>query len=647
VRERGFIFTVIFGLGSLAIAGATRGADPSGAATSSLAALAPPEAGLVVETTRLATRLERFLGSPLAERVARLPAVEEWRRREGPELARLHEQVAGALGVSSEQLKSDLWDGRWLLAIYPPREVDAGGTGRDPAALVVVEARDAVTLQRSAERLAAAWRNEGRLAGQARMRLGSATVTIYTIRADGSTALLHAAVIERWGVLGNDRGLVEASLRLAAGEEGASLAKSAEFAAAVAEAPTSAVARFVVQARPWEALLERQPRPEDPRERREQEAAMAIWRASDHLTLWLDETGTTLRAGGGWRFDPERMPAVVREALACLSGPASFASDAPAEALAVVAARADAARFAALSVAIDRFARGMNDESSGDGSTSVAEDEQAAIVALAERLLIEPGEAPSEAVAALHVLRLAGSDWGAMVVAPRPSLGPASLFAFGPAPWAMQGANRILEDALDGGPLECVLFVEGRGDTAETREARSERLFGVLHTLLEWTVMVDGGARQAMRRSGASKGAEPWSQWTVTPERGGPITAGIGAAAGRTFLATSPAAASAAMRPATRLIESEAFARLGLDAGDERPSALVFVDFRRTRRWLEAKSEDWLEIAGAKEAAERRKQREGWERLTTVLGLADQGAVALWVGESSIRLQLSLDAVDR
>ncbi len=149
-------------------------------AADELLRLTPPDAGVTIAVEDLAGHIRTFWESPLAEGLARLPAVRAWISSDaGRRFLRSRKEIEGALKVDAADLRDALFGQAFVLALQlPPGEPPDRARG-----LLLTKVRDKALLQRLISTINDAERKDGALVEVATRDRGGTSYSVRTFRA--------------------------------------------------------------------------------------------------------------------------------------------------------------------------------------------------------------------------------------------------------------------------------------------------------------------------------------------------------------------------------------------------------------------------------------------------------------------------------
>ncbi len=291
--------------------------------------LAPADAGLYVELHHLAADVEQFQSGELFVR---------WQRHPLWQLAQLKLQdrwrpVRDFLGLSNDHWWLQLLGDEALLAIWPGEHSGDPGT-----ALILVRTREHELLSQVVRR---AGEDAVRRDPQARRELtiNGVTLSVFTLQTKRDPRPVQLTVLPgsgeqpSVGVMTSRREVFETIVRGALQTQRANASSN--------DRPT---VRVTLQPRPWDALIHATPQPTEPRAQRGRQLIEESWQAIDSATLDVSLTNQ-IHSEVRVAWQSEKLPTMVNDLVAGLSGTTQLAARASDDALAIAGGRLDVGRF--------------------------------------------------------------------------------------------------------------------------------------------------------------------------------------------------------------------------------------------------------------------------------------------------------------
>lgn len=564
----------------------------------SLAALAPADVGLCIETDRLAEHVARFASGPLFDRLAHFPPLTHWVGQNGAKIGMAQSEFQKRLGASPAEAWAGILGGRTLFAVWPP-----AGESTDGPALLLIEVQDRALLKRVLGNFLVLQRDAGKWKSTATLDHAGLQCEVHVFASGEDREQLYVTALDNLAIAANDEGLIRDSLALMASAEGprGALASLPGYVAANQRLSPQAAVRLFINPRPWDAALlaDWRRKPPESQDARFQKAVIESWKATDYLVAGL-ELGTQARLESFAAWRAADLPPAVREAAECVSGGAVFAERIPRHALAAVAGRIDWGRL------IWRFALPQH-------AASVAADKRGAEFV--------PGISGDWLLPAA-IAHGMGPDFGAFL-------------ALRPADAAGQHESLLPVDFVAGLQTRPLEPGSGRPSLAKLAEP-------LLHSLLTSATAATNAQTTQPSASLESIDLGGIAMTSVAGLRGprGRTLAATYAVVGDDFwLASSPAALR-------RGVECSAADALAASAPFERiksPSHLLYLDLKGIRQLLAA-SPGVLEFLAASKGLDREAARRSFRELLAIGELADVVSAAARLDETGVAACLSISA---
>lgn len=589
------------------VPGGIRAAEPS-LGPAPFSAWVPADVGLCLEIRDLARHARRFCEGELYRRLQHYPPLEKWIAEHGPELAKLSGQLRQRLGVSPEEVWTQLLGRQVLVGVWPPEPGAADGP-----VLLLVDSADTELLDRLLDRLLALQHEAGRERETRPLELAGRTYPVHVIQTGPDESRLYLAILDNVGLMATSDEVLKNVLALRAGvrDPQSSLAALPAYLHGVARLAPDAAVRLFVNPRPWDErmLAGLKAKRASAGETQAQACVVETWRAAEYGVLAL-EVGAGLALEGFVKWDPNALPEVVRLAVGSAAGRARFLEHVPSNAVAAWAGRID------LGSLLWRLATSPPSAPPDDSGepTSFTPEVSAGWVAL---VTLARGLGPDFAT---YVAPAGGAPETDIVEQPEPEIALKVDWVVG----------------LDTRPLK----------PGENQPAMAE----ILHPLLETALGV--AAATANAQTGEPRVAVETVDvegLTMTSIEGlGPFGKGMAATfaviGGRIWGGTSRGAVSRAarLRAAESLAHSPAF-RERLSPRVPEPSHLVYIDLSAARRLIE-ESPGALEYLSAAKGLDRDTAQQSRRELVAILKLADSALLAARVDEAELAVSASLSA---
>ena len=555
----------------------------------SLAELVPADVGLCLETDRLAQHVASFTSGPLFERLSHFPPLAKWVGQNGGQIGLAKSEFQKRLGVSPAEAWSGILSGRTLFAVWPPAAESADGP-----ALLLVEAKDPVLLERLLSNFVAMIREAGKLKTTSTLQHAGRSCKVDVISGENGDQL-YLALIDRVAVAANDESLIRETLALSAGKVGSrgALATLHGYVGGKDRLSPETALRLFVNPRPWDAGLwaDLKRKPPDSHDARFQKAMIETWQATDYVVAGIElDSDTMVEAFAAWRTSA--LPSAVREAAECVSGRVAFAERIPRNALAAVAGRVDWGRlmwrFAPPSRAVRKTGEGQPAE-------------------------VAPGVS-AEWLLSASLAHGIGPDFGAYL-APRTDAGDAKHESRLPLDFAAILQSRPLEPG--GGRLSLAKLAEPVLHSLLTSAAAATNAQSAQPAASLETIELDGVAMTSFAG--------------LSGPRGRPLSATYAVVEDDFWLASSPAALLRGVElPAKHsLANAPPFDRIAS------PSHLLYIDLQGVRQLL-ASSPGIVEFLAASKGLDREAARRSVRELLSLGELADSASAVARLDESGI-----------
>jgi hypothetical protein len=555
----------------------------------SLAELVPADAGLCVETDRLAEHVARFMNGPLFERVSHFPPLAKWVGRNGAQIALAKAEFQKRLGASPAEAWTGILGGRALFAVWPPK-----GDGDSGPALLLVEAKDRKLLARVLDNFVAMQREAGKWKQVSTLEHAGRRCEVHVISGENRDQLFLAS-IDDLAIAANDEELIRETLALSAGKVGprGALAALSGYVAGNRRLSGQTALRLFVNPRPWDAglLADLARKPPESREAQAQKTTIETWQAADYVVAGVEfGSQITVETFAAWRTSA--LPPAVREAAECVSGRAALAERIPKNALLAIAGRVDWGRL------IWRFAPVSR--------ARVVKEEKPPSAALLG--------VPAEWLLPASLAHGIGPDFGAYL-----------------APRTPQGAEKY-ESRL---PLDLVAVLHSRPlEPGDGRPALARLAEPMLHSLLTSAAAATNAqsAEPTASLEAVELGGLTMTAFGGVPgPRGHPLSAAYAVVGDDFWLASSPAALhrGVELRAPDSLAQSPPFDRLP-DA-----SQLLHVDLQGLRQLL-ASSPEVVEFLAASKGLDRDAARRSFRELLALAELADSASAAVRLDETGV-----------
>ena len=320
----------LLGILALCLGMSARGESPA----EELLGLVPADAGLTVAVEDLSGHLRTFLDSPLAEGLARLPAVRGWLASDGGRrFVRARKDIESALKVDAARVRDDLFGEAVVLALHlPPGEPQDRARG-----LLLTRVRDRALLLRMIALANDAERKAGALIDLADHPRGHDSYTVRTFRPGTKPAEAYAILgdLFAWS---NSEALIQGVIDRRGRHAG--LADLPAFREVRRNLPAGAAVSLFADPRFIERVLSPGSAPTAPQDVRAAEAVkryLAALRYAGAALEWRDGPVLHLHEV----FDPEKVPPAFRRWAASTPRKTTPARRAPATALALAAGPVD------------------------------------------------------------------------------------------------------------------------------------------------------------------------------------------------------------------------------------------------------------------------------------------------------------------
>lgn len=558
-----------------------------------LAALVPGDVGLSIEIHEPATHVRRFLQGGFRQRLADFPPFKKWIAESGPQWSKISGEFQRRLGITAEELLSDLLGREVLFAVWPP---SAPG-GSDGPALLLFRTSDERLLSTVLERLVAVLRETGKWKETRLVERAGQVDPLHVIEIDGPSNL-YVTTLGNLGLLTTSEELVQHVLDLGT-EPGAerSLAALPPYLAGMDRLASDAAVKVFINPRPWDQLLlaEVRSKPDGSSEAQAQLAVVQTWQATEYAVMSL-EIGPRLAAEAFMKWNHRALPEVVREVADSLAGASPLVDHVPADALVAVAGKLDIGRL------LRRFAR----PEASDHTDGTTQDERAA------------------------------AGWRA-VRALAAGLGPDFCAYLAPAA-TPGGDERNLA-------IDLVAIFDTQPIGGQQTAPLAQLLDPLLQSLLP-LVAAAANAESGQALVEAKVVQEEGLTLTSIVGLGGPLASRIEATytavESRFWIGTSPLAVrrAARLQPQDMLSGTDSFQRL-LGPRLTRPSQVFYINLAGLRQLIEL-APGLIDYLATAKGLDRQTAKRSGRELAVLLKLADSLLAAAQVDESGVSLALSV-----